>query len=338
MIRPMTSRRSTLVCLVTSLACALAPGFALAQADASENPATMPIADTHFHFMMFMKPEELAARMEKHNIQWVISAGAQGDAATRVSGWTRELDARAAIGPKYFPAVGLSETFVAERQERRKLYDDAENPRRDEVLAQIDRLLGTGRHFISETFPNAETSSTIEMRRRRVATDGPFFQALMKFGEKYSVPVPMHMQWHPESVAGLSRLLTQHPSVTVVLSHCGKDTVASNIREIFDKHPNVLCDLSYRSLPQTAMEGQRDPNRTIYWGSEALRAADIKPDWRQLIEDFPDRFMVGVDDVHSWAEYDSVVAAIRTGLLAKLSTPTAQKVAYKNAQRIFDLK
>jgi hypothetical protein len=57
-----------------------------------------------------------------------------------------------------------------------------------------------------------------------------------------------------------------------------------------------------------------------------------------LIEDYPDRFMVAIDDVRSWDEYAGVVAAIRQGVLAKLSPATAEKVAYKNAVRLFSLK
>jgi adenine deaminase len=64
----------------------------------------------------------------------------------------------------------------------------------------------------------------------------------------------------------------------------------------------------------------------------------MKDDWRQLIEDHPDRFMVAIDDVGTWDIYDQTVIAIRQGVLAKLSPATAEKVAYKNAVRIFRLK
>lgn len=64
----------------------------------------------------------------------------------------------------------------------------------------------------------------------------------------------------------------------------------------------------------------------------------IKEDWRRLIEDYPDRFFVGIDDVYSWSEYDEVHATIREGLIANLTPDTAEKVAYRNAVRFFKLK
>ena len=60
--------------------------------------------------------------------------------------------------------------------------------------------------------------------------------------------------------------------------------------------------------------------------------------WKKLIEDYPDRFVVGLDTVQNWEEYESVLRAIRFGLLANLSPETAKKVAHKNAQAWFGLR
>jgi hypothetical protein len=47
---------------------------------------------------------------------------------------------------------------------------------------------------------------------------------------------------------------------------------------------------------------------------------------------------VGVDDVQNWDEYDEVVATIRQGLLAALTRPVAEQVAWRNAARLFHLE
>jgi hypothetical protein len=61
-------------------------------------------------------------------------------------------------------------------------------------------------------------------------------------------------------------------------------------------------------------------------------------DWKKLIEDYPDRFVVGIDTVHDWQTYEGVVRAIRLGLLANLSPETAQKLASANAEAWFGLR
>jgi len=158
---------------------------------------------------------------------------------------------------------------------------------------------------------------------------------LYRLSIKYAFPLPMHMQWHPESVEQLSALLKSDPRGVVLLSHCGKDTKPDQIRAFFESHANVLCDLGYRSLPQTASENTTEPDRTIYWGDGLFRKAGAKPEWLKLIEDYPDRFMLAVDDMPRSAIYDDIIQSIRTGLLPNLTNATAEKVAYKNALRVF---
>lgn len=311
---------------------------ATSQTGAADNAAALPIADAHFHFMLFMTPAELGERMRKNNVKWVVSAGAIGDPRTRRSPWMRDAEVQESLGRRFVPAAGGAETYRAEKDEGTRFFTEPQSPRRAQVIVAMENLLKEGRRGIVETFPNAETSSNDPMRRRRLPTNAPFFHELMRLSVAYKVPVPMHMQWHPESVRELGEMLAAYPAGVVVLSHCGKDTAAADVRKVLEQHPNVHCDLGFRSPPQALQESQRDPRRTIFWGDGFLRKAGIKEDWRALIEDFPDRFMVAIDDVHSWDEYDEVVAAIRGGVLAQLTPAAAEKVAYRNAVRIFRLE
>lgn len=309
--------------------------IALGSGGASADPATLPIADAHFHLMRFMTPEDLKARMEKNNVRWVVSSGAQGGPGLP-SPAVRDAQALERIGPNFLPAVGASDIYVAERDVGVAFYDgEATAPRRQAVLDVIDNAFKSGRPVLPETFPNAENSSADPMRRRRLATDGPFFKALYDVATRNGRPLVMHLEWHPESMRQLESLLATQPKGVLVLQHCGKTTRAAQIRPVLEKYPQVFCDLAFRSPPQSTNESRTDPNRTIFWHS--VFGGGIKPDWRSLIEDFPDRFMVAIDDVHSWSEYDDVVVAIRKGLLPQLKPETAEKLAYRNAVRVFQL-
>ncbi|MGQ2980600.1 MAG: amidohydrolase family protein [Polaromonas sp.] len=299
------------------------------------DPATLPIADAHFHLMRYMTPEELLLNMNRHNIKWVVSAGAQ---STGPNPWLRDAAAADLMKDRYLAAAGWGEMVKNERDHGVKIYTDEFSPPRNDLLRRMKEQLGTGQRVIAETFPNAQTSSVDPLRQRRLPTDAPYFREIFDVAKQHNIPVPMHMQWHPDSAAQLEKLLASDRQGMIVLSHCGKDTVASDIRPLLERNPNLFCDLGFRSLPQSEKEGQRWPERIIFWGDSLFRKAGIKPDWKQLIEDHPDRFMVAIDDVHSWDEYAGVVAAIRQGVLAMLSPATAEKVAYKNAVRLFRLK
>jgi predicted TIM-barrel fold metal-dependent hydrolase len=320
------------------IAAFVAPPVVLAQERSVS--AELPIADVHFHLMLYMTPTDLKERMDRHNIRWTVSAGAIGNplAGPPGSPIARDAAVRELLGERFLPASGASESYVAERVIGARFYTDMPSTERDAALRRIDQQMAAQPRVFAETFPNAETSSADPLRRRRVATDGPYFRALMTIGKRESRPVPMHMQFHPESVAELSRLLQDHPDSQVLLSHCGKDTRAADVRAMMTKHANLFCDLGYRGAPLALNESRLDPARLIFWGPSLFQAAGMKDDWRQLIEDHPDRFMVAIDDVGTWDIYDQTVIAIRQGVLAKLSPATAEKVAYKNAVRIFRLK
>jgi len=311
--------------------------FAFAKEPRSGSHAdSLPLADAHFHLMWFMTPQEVKERMEKHNIRWIVGAGAI-EGLTGVESFQRDLDARSFLGKNYRPAVGWMSIRRADAEVGvNRLYTDEVNPQREALLKLLDQQLGSGQQAVfAELHPNALTSTTIRQLARRLPTDAPLFRELYKLAIKYDIPLPLHMQWHPESVEQLERLIQTDPRGVILLSHCGKDTKADDIRAFFAKHPNVLCDLSFRSPPQGAAEGARDPARTIYWPPSVFSKAGIKPEWAQLIEDYPDRFLVATDDVHRWSVFDEVILGIRQGLLANLKPETAAKVAYQNAVRVF---
>lgn len=324
--------RAFLNTLLATLSCAVSV-LAVAQ----EPPkAVLPIVDVHFHYMLFMKPEELLGRMNKNGVTAVVSAGAQGS-PTLGNPWKRDHELWDALKNRLIPAAGSGELRRIEIEEGIKIYSDAENERRSAAFRQVIGQMHGGHRVLPETFPNSETSHVDPIMRRRVPTDGPYFQELMKIAMDQKIPLPMHMEWHPESVAQLGKLLTAYPQGVVLLSHCGKISLADDIRKFFEKYQNVYCDLGFRGAPQASSESRSDPRRLIFWPASSMRKADIKPEWLKLVEDYPDRFMVAVDDVISWEQYDETVTAIRTGVLDKLKPQTAEKVAYKNALKLFGL-
>ncbi|MES2383356.1 MAG: amidohydrolase family protein [Pseudomonadota bacterium] len=324
--------------ILSKLHCVVAVFVSLAAAaqERSATALTVPIADAHFHFMVFMTPVELQERMNRHNIRWTVSAGAVGSPAVG-SPIMRDQLVQETLGARFIPASGNFESRQAELRIGTRFYTDDPSPERDDALRRISLQMAAQPRVLAETFPNAETSSQDPVRQRRVATDGPYFRALMAIAVRERRPVPMHMQFNAQSVTQLSQLLQDHPEGQVLLSHCGKDTRAADVRAMLDKHANLFCDLSYRGAPLASNESRRDPNRLIFWGPGVLQAAGMKDDWRQLIEDHPDRFMVGIDDVHTWDIYDQTVLAIRQGVLAQLTPATAEKVAWRNAARLFRL-
>lgn len=297
---------------------------------------TIAIVDAHFHLMLFMTPDQLLERMDRHNIAVTISGGAIGS-PQQGNPNMRETAAVPRLGSRYMPAAGNYELNMLERNEGPGFYATPGHAGAEEALRRIRQHMQAQPKAFAESFPNAERSQQDPKFRRRVPADGPVYQELMKISAAVQRPLLLHMEWHPDSVAQLSRLLEQHPQGSVMLAHCGKTTRAADIRPFLQKHANAVCDLSFRSFPQEEKDYARFPERTIFWPSTPKYAAAIDASWKALIEEMPDRFMVGIDDVHDWAQYDEVVRSIREGLLANLTPATMAKVAHENARRVFRL-
>ena len=64
----------------------------------------------------------------------------------------------------------------------------------------------------------------------------------------------------------------------------------------------------------------------------------VKPEWINLIEEFPTRFMVGTDTYNPRINFEKNIEEIRGGLLSNLKPSTIELVAYKNAVRVMRLE
>ena len=74
-------------------------------------------------------------------------------------------------------------------------------------------------------------------------------------------------------------------------------------------------------------------------GGDAFRITDggkLTPEWKRLFERYPDRFLLGSDTWISqrWDSYGSIMAEYR-GWLAQLPQGVAEKIAYRNAEKLF---
>lgn len=128
----------------------------------------------------------------------------------------------------------------------------------------------------------------------------------------------LHVHSGPEPIRWLYSL---DPDVKIIWAHTGLGEPADAVYALMDEFPSLVADTSLREF---AILGSGD---------------DIDPRWRNIIETFQDRLMVGSDTwVNSqWDNYSTIIATNRKWL-SKLPRPIAEKLAYKNAERLFARK
>ena len=104
---------------------------------------------------------------------------------------------------------------------------------------------------------------------------------------------------------------------------------AGIIRRMLGQHPNLLCELSQRDdrpLPNPEVR-QR--------GMITDDARQLKADWKALLEDHSDRFLVGTDSAKP-EHYQGIIDFFRA-VLVQLTPDAARRLAHGNALRVFRL-
>lgn len=182
------------------------------------------------------------------------------------------------------------------------------------LLKQLDDLLATGLfkgigeisavHFPSSGF--AETDFGVL---------GPMMTGIMDLARKHQVPVMVHVE--STRMADLEVLLQRYADVPVIWAHGGY-TPLFLARRMLERHPNLYYELSARTWPHHP----RSPDYTLLRDGER-----VWPEWLQIIEAMPHRFMVGTDASHRSAASDDMKYASVQNLLAQLKPGAREQVA-----------
>lgn len=195
----------------------------------------------------------------------------------------------------------------------------------DESLASLaDSLLSHGgyygigeisvTHFPAAGFPEAAFDP-----------GGRTMQSLLEVARKHSVPILIHCEI--TRLREFEALLRAHRDVTVIWAHGGYTPLFLAGR-LMQEHPNLIYELSAR----TWARHPRSPDYTIF-----RNEATVWPEWLELVESMPTRFLVGTD-ASGGSEIGDNAKARRVQLfLSQLSDATRRQVATGNLERILGL-
>jgi len=143
--------------------------------------------------------------------------------------------------------------------------------------------------------------------------DRPPLKAVARMARERNIPVHIHSGAEPVRL-----FFEMEPELTVIWAHAGMSEPADVVGAMFDAYPKLYADTSYREGDILTADGT------------------IAPAWRDVIMRHPDRLMVGTDTwVNSqWDGYGELVELNRSWL-AKLPRAVAERIAYRNAARLF---
>ena len=146
-------------------------------------------------------------------------------------------------------------------------------------------------------------------------SDEALFRKVIEMAKERDIA--LHVHSGPEPIRWLYSL---DPDVKIIWAHAGLGEPASAVYKLMAEYPDLYADTSLREYA-------------------ILGDGDLDPIWRTIIFEFQDRLMVGSDTWINgqWDNYESIIDSNRRWL-SKLPESVARKIAYQNAEKLFDRK
>jgi len=297
-------------------------GYAQPSPQSIELAKIVPIADVHMHTYQ-QNPRSAIWWREIMDANGVMWGGAVGD--------YRE-DVQAELGDRYIPAVGQPEFFRVFFKDGRSGLTDPENETFKDLYARSEKLFAAGKIKGFGEFHTDNHSSGPPRIRRSIRTDNPAMRQFYGIANKFGGFVQIHAEFDSDFEKDILNLSADYPNTTTVLSHCLSSKDASKVAIILSQRKNIVCELSsLGAIHVSRLNIPRSPH--------AFDSGGLYGNWIKFIEAYPDQVMLGSDPCCGLdASYSEIIGELRTSVLPHLSPATIEKVANKNAVRIFSLK
>lgn len=266
----------------------------------AQAPYQGPLIDAHSHLPNLQVLDAYVAAMKRHNVAKVVLLGVGG---------MQKQDAEwiAAAATRYPDRIIQGAPIP--------------DPLGQGQSSKLETLLASGQYRVAGEVHVRQESRKIDRK-----ADDPAFGRLLEVAARRGVPVVIHCELTVEAAAGLEGALQKHPKAAIILAHGGSAEPAM-VEGLLTRNSNLLVDLS-------GMHYQRTPRLASETGS-------LNPAWKALIEKYPDRFLMGIDvwapRLFEPATLDRLMGWTRR-ILGELAPDVAQKVAYRNAARVFKVE
>jgi hypothetical protein len=163
----------------------------------------------------------------------------------------------------------------------------------------------------------------------------PPLLAIAEITAAAGVPIEIHAEpiepngasHHDELYSTIALMFERAPGLRLIYAHHGLTNV-NNARALLKAFPNLMMNLSYRRRPSWShLEPVTNERGELY------------SDWAALLEEMPERFMIGSDFLFGWipdaTEKYTQLIDIDRRLLGSLEPAAARRIAYENAVRVF---
>ena len=143
--------------------------------------------------------------------------------------------------------------------------------------------------------------------------DEALFRTIIATAKERDIVIHVHSGTEP-----VRWLYSLDPNVKMIWAHAGLSEPASAVHALMSEFPGLYADTSLREHAILGGDGGLDPA------------------WERIVLDFQDRLMIGSDTwvKSQWDRYSDIMTSNRLWL-SRLPRDVAEKIAYKNAEKLF---
>jgi len=306
----------------------------------AEERMLRPSIDSHLHYLDFtQKTDGFSALTEKMDAAGVVGAVVFGMPIVKM--WSESDPMR----PEYYldtdsPGYYYSATDFILAEELRKQSASVQgrfypfisgiNPLDLNAVDYIETLLRLYPGFwrgIGELMSRHDDLTAFTYGEAPRA-DHPALMRVYELAGKKGLPVLIHhnlssaAKREPIYLKELERAVSANPATSFIWAHVGISrrvdvpTLRDETARMLAAYPNLNVDISW-----------------VVFGDYIAKDEGSLSAWARLIEDFPDRFLIGTDKVGHWAGYQAEMTKYNL-LLARLSESTAGMICEGNALRL----
>ena len=239
------------------------------------------VVDAHSHVAPGVSAELLSWALDDVGVDAIVLFARRGSSNQDVLDIAEELPGRVIAGIGFQQAGWLAQEA--------------------EFIDDVERNLDTGQfQWMGELLLRHYGVPELDADSYDFSPDTDLFRRVLDLSARYSVPLTVHHESEQETRELFKEVLIGHPEAIVVWAHwCGRST-ADEAREFLEQLPNLHCDTGASGVSRRF---GREKNPLF------LSQLVWDPDWRDLIEEMPDRFLFAVDAVVAvhYAKYGNLI-------------------------------
>lgn len=209
------------------------------------------------------------------------------------------------------------------------------------IKATVEGAREHGYHFIGEIlYTHGDKAEGAATGRGERFTDPAAHgtQKLLAAIAPLDIPLMVHFEnyaWERDAPR-FHRLFEQWPNQVFIIPHMAFAT-HEQATEMLSRHRNVFMTISKK---ERAMRGFSDPEKAGAIGTSLVNSRfELRDRWREVLIRFQDQLLFATDPhwPQLWETYQQPVQMHRI-VLGQLPRQAAEKIAYKNAERLYGVK